>query len=166
MVNETNMVCGPDRDNSPSCIGDGTSDPDFEITKTHYIAKLYASAIAENLVAVIWYDLTGTWRNSGLLFLNHDYKDPFWAYKTARDSLRDATWTRDLSEYVSYNVIGYEFDRTDRNIWVLWSKDGSNHPITLPGIPLSAWDVLNNEVIVSSTSLTVGLEPIYLEWSK
>jgi hypothetical protein len=63
--------------------------------------------------------------------------------------------------------MGYEFDRGDRIIWLIWSKDGLSEPIYLPSIPLSAWDVLNNPVpvpVLVTDPLQVGMEPIYLEW--
>jgi len=60
-------------------------------------------------------------------------------------------------------VKGYEFQRGDRRIWVLWSLDGASHLVNLPGVPLAIYHV--DGVSISPVgSLTVTLEPLYLEW--
>jgi len=158
MVNEVALLCGGD-----SCPpNDPEFDPDFVATKTYYIAKVYAASIAEGFQATIWYDLSVNWRNSSLLKKDLTYTDAFWAFQTAKNSLGASSWSRDIDEYPG--VAGYEFDRGDRIIWLLWSLDGAPHVISLPSAPLSAWDVLNNPVSVIGSIMLVGMEPIYLEW--
>jgi hypothetical protein len=55
-------------------------------------------------------------------------------------------------------------------VWVIWSHDLSSHTITLPGTPKAVYTwTPNNGPYVSatpSTSLDVGVFPVYLEWSK
>ena len=79
-----------------------------------------------------------------------------------QEQLGRFSWSRDIDEYPG--VAGYEFDRGDRIIWLLWSLDGAPHMISLTSEPLAAWDVLNNPVSVNGLSLQVGMEPTYLEW--
>jgi len=161
MVNEAALLCSGD-----SCNPDDPEfDPDFVTTKTSYIAKVYAASIAESFQTTIWYDLSGNWRNSSLLKNDLTYTDAFWAFQTVKNSFGAAFFVRQIIEFD--NVMGYEFDRGDRIIWLIWSKDGSSELIYLPSVPLSAWDVLNNPVpvpVLVTDPLQVGMEPIYLEW--
>lgn len=132
----------------------------FETTKAYYVAQNYTAAMAEGLRANIWYSVLG-WRNSGLLKADLSPRPAYMAYRFARSKLLDATFVREITEYGQ--VKGYEFNRGDRHIWVLWSLDGNQHPLTLPAMPIAAWDALGN-TIAPSTAITVGLSPIYLEW--
>jgi hypothetical protein len=143
-----------------------TCDATCEQNKALYIGRAYPVAIAEGLVAGIWYQATNGWNNSGL------YGGPmFDAFKFARAELKDATVTRKITDYVSSaNVAGYEFDRGDIRVWVLWSQDLANHTLSLPGTPRAVYTWTSNDgPYVSSTpgaSLTVGMFPVYVEWSK
>ena len=158
MVTENALICTTDA----SCtFNDPDFDPDFVDTKTYYIAKVYAASIYEGILATIWYDLSTNWRNSALLKNDLSYTDAFWAFQTAKNSLRDSNSHSKISEP---EVAGYKFNRGDRTIWLVWSQDGSTHTFSLPSKPLAAWDVLNNPVSVTGTTMQVGMEPIYLEW--
>jgi hypothetical protein len=55
-------------------------------------------------------------------------------------------------------------DRGDRRVWLLSAIDGSSHGITLPGTPLSAYDVFGT-ALPTSSPFTVGRMPVYLEWN-
>jgi hypothetical protein len=134
--------------------------------KALYVGRAYPAAIAQGLVANIWYQASNGWANSGL------FGGPMYdAFVFARNELDTAQMTRKITEYdSSANVAGYEFDRGDIKVWVLWSHDLSNHTITLPGTPVAVYQwTLNNNLYVSaspSSSLNVGIFPVYLEWSK
>ena len=136
-------------------------DPMFETTKAYYIAQAYAVAIAVGLRADLWYSVLG-WRNSGLLNADLSPRPAYTALQFSRSELGDATWVRDVTEYPG--VKGYEFQRSDRRIWVLWSLDGNTHSISLPALPLAAWDALGNSVS-QAASMNVDLNPLYLEWN-
>ena len=138
-----------------------SNDSIFEATKANYVTQTYAAAIAEGLRANIWYSVLG-WHNSGLLNADLSPRPAYTAFQFARSELRDATWVRDVTEYTG--VKGYEFQRVDRRIWVLWSLDGTTHSINLSGLPLAAWDALGNSVS-PSVSMNVDLNPLYLEWN-
>jgi len=158
MVTENALLCTGDLCDP----NDPESDPDFVTTKAYYIAKVYAASIYEGFPATIWYDLSSnSFRISSLLKKDLTYTDAFWAFQTAKNSLRDSDSFGKISES---GVAGYKFDRGDRTIWLVWSLDGSTHAFSLPSEPLSAWDVLNNPVSVTGTTMQVGMEPIYLEW--
>ncbi|MDE3090532.1 MAG: hypothetical protein KGJ80_14215, partial [Chloroflexota bacterium] len=118
-------------------------------------------AIAQGLKANLWYTLLG-WRNSGLLNADLSSRPAYTAFQFARNELRDATFLQNITAYTG--VKGYEFQRGDRRIWVLWSLDGSTHLINLSAVPLAAWDALGNSVS-PATSMNVSLSPLYLEWN-
>jgi len=161
MNTESAVICGGFNvpPGQPPCESVSTSP--FEQTKAYYVAQAYAAVIAQGLRANIWYSVLG-WRNSGLLNADLSPRPAYTAFQFARSELRDAVWVRDVTEYTG--VKGYEFQRGDRRIWVLWSLDGASHTINLPGVPLAAWDVLGNSVSPAA-SMNVSLNPLYLEWN-
>jgi len=136
---------------------------DFNTTKAYYIAQLYAVTIVEGITATIWYDISGTWCNTGMLNQDLSLTPAFQAFATSRNALQDASFTSEITSYPG--VKGYEFKRGTRRVWILWSLDGSNHAISLPGTPLIAYDALNNAVTINGVDLTVTLTPTYLEWN-
>lgn len=138
-----------------SCGDDAT----FETSKAYYVAQLYAASIAQGLKADIWYSMYG-WQNSGLLGPGGTPLPAYNAFKFASSELQGIQFSRELS-YAGLK--GYELDRGDARIWVLWSLDGNPHTITLPGIPYTAFHADGTPFNVG-TSLTVTLEPVYLEW--
>jgi hypothetical protein len=158
---ETALICGGPLDPSgqPPCEPDPSSG--FELTKAYYAAQSYAQAIAENLSANMWFSHLG-WRNSGLLYSDGSPRPAYNAFAFARDELRDSVSLGKITGYPG--VSGYQFHRGDRKVWVLWSLDGANHNITLPGVPLDAFDVDGDSKSVAGTALTVTIEPTYLEW--
>lgn len=123
--------------------------------------------MAEGLRVNIWYNVFG-WRNSGLLYGNRLPKPAHTSFRFARNELRDATFLGEINTTDIDNILGvkgYKFDRGNRHIWVLWSLDGAQHPISLlPGTPMAVWDVFGNPETPNKT-MTIGLMPLYLEWS-
>lgn len=152
---ETGLICDSCENNN-----------EFETTKANYVAQVYAMAIDLDLRGNLWYSLLG-WRNTSLLGENLEALPAFNAFKFARLELRDAERLGRLSGTDisnATNLIGYKFTRGDRQIWVLWSLDGNNHTVNLvPGTPLAIYDSLGNPQALSS-SLEVGLTPLYIEW--
>ncbi len=136
------------------------NDPTFETTKAYYVAQVYAASIAQGLRANIWYNVFG-WRNSGLLNPDLSPRPAYTAFHFARSELRDASFTRDINEFPGI-IRGYEFNRGGQKIWILWSLDGSSHFISLPAVPLAAWDAMGSAVPIAD-SMTIDLKPLYLE---
>lgn len=156
MATEAALLCGVDG-TEPYCL---TSD--FENTKAYFVAQLYAAAMAEGLKANIWYHLLG-WRGSGLLDANLNPLPAYYAYATAVQRLSEASYNREVTDYANIRI--YEFNRSNGWTWLVWSMDGVTRRITLPSRPTAIWDVFGNSVSVSSTTLPVTLEPLYVEWS-
>jgi len=109
------------------------------------------------------------WRDSQLLNADLSTTQAYTVFQFARSELRNAAYSgmtnaTDIGSS-SNHVKGYKFLRGDNHrVWVLWSKDGNAHTITLSTAPLGAWDVLGNSVSPSS-SMSVTVKPLYLEWN-
>jgi hypothetical protein len=150
-------------------LWDGATDADFELTKAYFVAQSYASAIAYDLIANIWYDVTGTWgRNNGLLDRSTLAALPAYdAYQFTAGKLQAAILVQPVTSYPG--VGGYAFRNAactsgDCQVWVLWSLDGASHDVTLPATPLRVQDVDGDDQTTSQTQ-SIGLEPYYIEIS-
>ena len=86
----------------------------------------------------------------------------YYAFKFGSSELRDVMSVKEIT--TNTGVKGYEFQRSDRRIWVLWSLDGGDHSISLPGVPSAIYHVDGTPITPVGLSLTVKLEPLYLEW--
>jgi hypothetical protein len=134
--------------------------------KALYVGRVYSTAIAQGLIANVWFQSSNGWANSGL------FNGPMYdAFVFARKELDAAHLTREITDYASSaNVAGYEFDRGDIRVWVLWSDDLTTHTIQLPSTPQAVYTwTPNNGPYVSvkpGSSLDVGIFPVYLEWGK
>jgi hypothetical protein len=139
---------------------------DFELTKAYYVHHAYSASMADGYVANIWYSMLGD-RNSGLVNPDLSPRPAFRSYEMASRWLGATNFSAVISQYTL--VKGYEFRsiRNARRIWLLWSANGSNQPITLPAVPLSigrvSIDGSEEAVIPTGQSLTVGVAPIYVE---
>jgi len=138
----------------------GTS-ADLEKTKEYYVPAVYAMAIAEGLMANVWFDASGSWFCGGLFDSNFPRNNV--AYATARAKLLDATFIRNVTISGQPNIKAYEFNRADRKVWVIWALDGVNHNVTLPSAPLAAYGTQGNS-LTPAGSMQIGAEPLYLEF--
>jgi hypothetical protein len=146
---------------------DYTCDSEFETTKAYYLAQAYAMTIGEDIFGTAWYGLSIDFpgRQSALLDENLNPFPAYYTFEFSSSILSGATQDRDLTEYP--NVSGYVFDRDGKEVWVLWSRDGSSHWIILPGSPSAAYEIGTDgmpDSLIPSTSLNVTLAPIFLEW--
>jgi len=157
MNTETALLCGTSGE-EPPC-----QTKDLANTKAYYLAQSYASALAANLHANLWYSLLG-WRASGLLNPGNLAPLPaFDAYRFAAQELRGTRFVRQLQEYPG--VRGYEFERDGQRLWILWSLDGAVHSLAFPTAPQAVIDVFGNPLKVGS-SLLVTVMPSYVEWKE
>jgi hypothetical protein len=147
-----------------------TCESDFETTKAYYLAKAYAMTIGENVIGNNWYGhefsfQTATTRNSALLDNNRDPLPAYFTYQFASGFLNGATTDSDYSG--DPNVKGYVFDRGGTTVWVIWSKDGATHGITLPGTPNVVYEIGSDgkpNSLTPSTSLNVTRAPVFIEY--
>lgn len=144
------------------CTWQGCNNEIFERSKAYYVVQSYAAAIAEGIMSNIWYSLHG-WptRHTELIDSYGNALPAYKTYKFAVSELRSVRFVRKITEYTS--IIGYEFDRGDRRLWIIWSSDGSPHVIRLPRFPSAIYDS-DGDALAVSDSPTVTIEPLYLEW--
>jgi len=143
-------------------VYNGGCDATCQQTKAYYVAQAFAAGLAAELEANIWYSATG-WRESGLF--SPTTLEPLPAYDAfafATSKLGDVSYVGVVNEYSG--VTGYKFKRGTSTIWLVWSKDGSNHSVTLPRTPKAIWDALGAAQTVSGTGVTITLKPLYIEW--
>ena len=161
MNTESALICGSTGQES-YCLVDA-----FANTKAYYVTQSYSAAIAEGLRANLWYNVLG-WRNSGLL--NNDLS-PQLAYTSFKFAISELTDTAYAGIIVpadiggATGVMGYKFLHNDRNVWVIWSMDGSVHTIYLSSVPLTAWDALGDPV-TPDAFMNITMKPLYLEWNR
>ncbi len=143
-----------------------TNEAEWEQTKAYYVAQVYATALADGYRANVWYSMYG-WRDphrdrhTALLYADGSPRPAYTAYSVAAQQLSRAVFSRALNQYPG--VLGYEFHQEVGRVWVLWSRDGSAHTIALPAAPASVSDIFGSMRTPSST-LVVGLDPIYVQW--
>ena len=139
-----------------------SNDPAFETTKANYVAQVYAVAIMQGLRANFWYSLLG-WRNSGLLNADLSPRPAYTAFQFARNEVGDAVFVQEITKYAG--VKGYEFNRGDRRIWLLWSLDGISHLITPSPAPLVKCNAQGLCTTNPSLPIVVTLNSLYLEFN-
>ena len=139
--------------------------PERELTKAYYVPQSYAAAVSEGLIGNIWYDLNG-WLGSGLITASGSETDAYKALKIARNKLANV---RSLGPVTpadlggATNVLGFKFNRGDRKVWVVWSKDGASHTANFATAPLEIVDALG-AAQSTGTSLPITIKPLYIEW--
>jgi hypothetical protein len=137
----------------------------FQRTKAYFLIHSYVVALQEDLKVNSWYTVLG-WRESELLDSGLNPLPAYYAFQFASRTLKGAIFERSLDEYSG--LFGYAFQRTaGGDVWVLWSKDGGQHLISLPGTPDGVCEIDSTGACASltpSTSLSVGLAPVFLEW--
>jgi hypothetical protein len=156
MNTEAALLCGRDG-TEPECQAD-----DFRYTKAYFLAQAYASAIAEHLMANIWYSLTG-WRATGLVDSALAPNEAYRAYQASVAQLNGAGYVGALSDYPG--VRGHVFEKSGSTLWVVWSLDGDEHKIQLDALPAAVFDVFGAPLEVAQ-ELAVTVAPIYIEFSR
>lgn len=153
---ETAVICGSTGNEAPC------ETSDYEKTKAYYVPQTYAAAIAEGLTANVWYSLFG-WRGSELLDSGLNKLPAYDALQFARQEIRAATFVQEITSYSG--VKGYELDRGDRLIWVIWSLDGNDHSLRLRSMPSAIYDSFGTAVSASNPlDLNFADGPLYIEW--
>ena len=107
--------------------------------------------------------MTGQWKDNGLVSVPGLTPLPAYdAYGFASLELQGVTPGGSISRYAG--VHGYEFRKTDRQIWLLWSADGLEHNISPPAPPLAIFAVDGAPLsTLPDGRLNVDFSPIYLE---
>ena len=134
-----------------------------ERAKTWYIPELFAAGMAEGLRGVLWYSYEG-WYGSGLVDGNQ-LAPSAEAIRVAHAKFGDATYIGQIvpSDVGTVGVMGYKFKQGNRTLWLLRSYDVHERVITFKTPPTTISDPLNTPM-QPSTSLTLTLKPLYIEW--
>lgn len=148
MVTETALLC------SNSC-GD-----DYETTKAIYATQNYALSLISRLTSSIWYSYTNPWRSTYLIQSSIP-KPAYYALQTVSEKLSNSSFRQKISVP---NLSVYEFTVNGDRIWIAWSLDGSDHSINLPEPPVRMWDLYGNPISINN-AITIGMQPVYLEWN-
>jgi hypothetical protein len=131
----------------------------YNPTKDNYIVQSYAAAIAEGLIANIWFSWEG-W------YLSQLNGSAFTAYKLAGEKYGGATFAGEIAAGdvggVS-GVKGYKFNRDGKALWVIWSHDGATKNVTLPGVPKSIANAVGTTT-PPAASIQITVNPLYIEW--
>lgn len=141
-----------------------TCNEECELTKAYYMPQLFSTAMALGLRGSLWYSVKSGWQHNDLFSLQNEPLPAYQAYLVAWERMGQATFRQEVA--LSPEVQIYEFDSRGRKLWVLWSLDGKEHRIDLPGMVLSAVDALGQEITGLDGTLLVGVNPVYLEWTK
>jgi hypothetical protein len=134
---------------------------DHEATVSSYLVRAYVLEIADGLPTVIWFSVGG-WRGSGLLDSSLKPLPAYNAFKVACAKLGETVFMRAVTEFSG--VKGYEFFNKGRHLWVLWSMTATDSMLTLGTTPAAVYDIYGNAMPVS-TSLDVGMMPVYVEFN-
>jgi len=151
------------------CSGNAT----FEATKAYYVGQAYASAMSLGLQANLWYSLLG-WvgRYSGLVDARGNPLPAYDAFVTARARLSNADYlgpitAADVGDLTT--VMGYKFDRGDREVWAVWNMDiaAATRTLTLPREPSGVWSVQGAALPITGQTITLPSTNlfVYLEFT-
>jgi len=143
------------------CTAVNSCDQGYEDTKASQLVQSFAIGMAENLRSTVWYDVFGGWNNSGLLYRDHSPRPAYTAFAFMQKELADATVTKTIG---SGPLVGYEFTSTNKRVWLVWSVDGDTHTLNLPSTPANVYDTQGADLALAS-SVKVGPQPVYVEWS-
>jgi hypothetical protein len=154
MNTEVALLCGRNGTEA-HCLSE-----DYDLTKAHYIAEANAAAVAQGLVANVWYSLTG-WRASGLVDKSLQPNPAFEAERFSAAQLQEAAFVAKVTGFPG--VLGYEFSKGGRRTWLLWSQDGNPHTIQLASLPTMIFYVFGKS-LPTEKDLTITPAPLYVEW--
>ena len=155
MNTEVALICGRDGREAP-CQTDV-----FEQTKAYYLAQAYAAAISEQLSANIWYSLRG-WRASELIDVSGQPLPAFQAMSASASLLRDMDYNGLVDS--GTGVTGYRFEKDGMRVWLVWSWDGTPHPLWLEQPPDAVLDVYGASLPVDKDQTKITIAPLYLIW--
>ncbi len=149
----------------------------LEASKSYYVAQAYAAAYAEGLRANIWFDVAGSWqRNNGLVKMDGQTSlDAYDAYLFPAGNSGDSYLVQEfryLNPLSFPGITGYEFgiipttnpgaSAYPYHIWLLWSKDGGIHSLTLPAESPAVFNVKGQQIFANITAISITPQPYYI----
>ena len=144
--------------------------PDFYEAQADYVVWVHVRNIAADIEAdidilgTIWYTLNGPgWKNSGLLDSSQNPRPAYNSFKFMAEELRNANFIELAYEYPQCPYLrAYKFSKGGKQIWVMWTLDENQCPITLPGETTGVFNKLGEDITPPDGQITVK-SPIYVE---
>jgi hypothetical protein len=153
---------------------DCTAAHQYEKAKAWYLPELVAAGMAEGVSVVVWYSYEG-WLGSGLTDAADNPLPALKAFELARVQFGAATYRgRIVPADVggATGITGYKFEQGNRTVWLLRSLDSRNRIAQFRIAPTRISDPLGGSIVpttsklTSTVSLTLTLQPVYVEWER
>ncbi len=150
--------------NSESAVGlfAVSSNATYETTEAYYVAQVFGTALAQHILANVWFSLNDDWHHEALLDSNNNPRPAYVAYQFASQWLTDVTYVHAITTWAG--IKGFVFDRQGHPLWLLWAQDGGVHALTLSGVPAAIYHVDGTTLAVTGNQLSVGPESLYVAW--
>jgi len=133
----------------------------FQAAKADYVVWLYTRNLAKDIKATTWYHLDGPgWYQGGLLDANQEPTPSYEAFKVLTTALDGAIYQRDLN--LETGMVGFEFTRDTKRVWVLFSEDNNQHTINLPDYFIRAYNLFGEAISPAQGQISYK-RPIYIE---
>jgi hypothetical protein len=132
----------------------------FFEAQAEYAVRRYLRNWANNVGATIWYQFEGPgWRFSGLLDEDQNPRPVYHALQFMTGMLFETGFIEEIVEFPGLQ--GYKFASPGKQIWVLWSPEQVDTPLTLPSEVSAVYDKYGNEIMPDGNDLVVN-NAIYL----
>jgi hypothetical protein len=128
-----------------------------------YIPRVYAEAHQLGLDFAVFYALITEFKYKGLLLEDLSPKQQYHAFRYMASQLSWVEYVKPVDQYPG--ISGAEFNQSRlRRLWIVWSSDGTDQSLTLPGDFVQAYDKYGNVVpLTEDGRLVVGWSPVYVE---
>jgi len=142
-----------------------TPPDDFFEKQADYVVWLYIRNWAEGILGTTWYTLEGRgWQNGGLLDGSQQPRPAYYALKFLSEELNGAKFSGKITD--NPDVRGFDFRKSNKHVWVLWSPDEQDHLFQLPASYNNTntiiYDKYGNSISWTPSEITVN-SPIYVE---
>jgi hypothetical protein len=153
MLTEAGLLCYKCESPPPS---------EFLSAQAAYVPQLYTKSIALGLLGTVWYTLDGPgWRHGGLLDKDQNPRPSYQAFMAMTALLREARYDGPVKDL--HGLDGHAFTLPKRQVWVVWSPDGSAVETQLPEGTQAIYNLFGDQLEPEDGSIEVDHSPVYLE---
>jgi fermentation-respiration switch protein FrsA (DUF1100 family) len=145
--------------------------------QARFLTRAYVEGFAGGVTSIAWFALRDwdstnpgfqIFLETGLVKRDWTPKPSLNAMKTLRSEVGRRAFLRrlDAGALGGDGIDGYAFGPPNAPVWALWSRAEAPQTVTLPGRgPARALDMLGAPVALSGSTLTIGPNPVYLEFA-
>ena len=127
-----------------------------------FVPRAVAEAYGLNLRGTVYFPLVADQVYYSLLPSNFTPKPAFVAYKFLTSQLVNSRYEGPVTHYPG--VSGHLFNQNGtRLVQIVWSTDGVDRTISVPGNFARAFDKFGNPIAPAAGRLTIGWSPLYIE---